>query len=164
MHKVIKSRLSRLKNILLYLTSIKMNFFFSKSNVLIKELWFLIFHFFVISAPSGCLQYYTSASGQFKSFNYRTEPAADDGPNHLANLNYAICFRIENGFCGIKYSQVSSDLFSFTLSGDASTITALGIIKVFGIIILKISTLQPQYNKPRNSEFLDIVNKTQLPF
>ena len=82
----------------------------------------------LISAPSGCLQYYTSASGAFKSFNYRTEPAADDGPNHLANLNYAICFRIENGFCGIKYSQVSSDLFSFTLTGDASTITALGII------------------------------------
>ena len=158
MHKVIKSRLSRHKNILLYLTSIKMNYFFSKSYVLLKELWFLIFHFFVISAPSGCLQYYTSASGQFKSFNYRTEPAADDGPNHLANLNYAICFRIENGFCGIKYSQVSSDLFSFTLSGDASTITALGII------ILKTSTLQPQYNKPRNSEFLDIVNKTQLQF
>ena len=135
-----------------------MNYFFSKSNVLLKDLCFLIFHFFVISAPSGCLQYYTSASGQFKSFNYRTEPAADDGPNHLANLNYAICFRIENGFCGIKYSQVSSDLFSFTLSGDASTITALGII------ILKTSTLQPQYNKPRNSEFLDIVNKTQLSF
>ena len=125
---------------------------------MLKDLCFLIFHFFFISAPSGCLQYYTSASGQFKSFNYRTEPAADDGPNHLANLNYAICFRIENGFCGIKYSQVSSDLFSFTLSGDASTITALGII------ILKISTLQPQYNKPRNSEFLDIVNKTHLPF
>ena len=135
-----------------------MNYFFSKSNVLLKDLCFLIFHFFVISAPSGCLQYYTSASGQFKSFNYRTEPAADDGPNHLANLNYAICFRIEKGFCGIKYSQVSSDLFSFTLSGDASTITALGII------ILKISTLQPQYNKPRNSEFLDLVNnKTQRP-
>ena len=125
---------------------------------MLKDLCFLIFHFFFISAPSGCLQYYTSASGQFKSFNYRTEPAADDGPNHLANLNYAICFRIENGFCGIKYSQVSSDLFSFTLSGDASTITALGIIT------LKIRTLQPQYNKPRNSEFLDIVNKTQLPF
>ena len=119
---------------------------------------FFNFPLFFISAPSGCLQYYTSASGQFKSFNYRTEPAADDGPNHLANLNYAICFRIENGFCGIKYSQVSSDLFSFTLSGDASTITALGII------ISKISTLQPQYNKPRNSEVLDIVNKTQLPF
>ena len=119
---------------------------------------FFNFPLFFISAPSGCLQYYTSASGQFKSFNYRTEPAADDGPNHLANLNYAICFRIENGFCGIKYSQVSSDLFSFTLSGDASTITALGII------ILKTCTLQPQYNKPRNSEFLDIENKIQLSF
>ena len=26
------------------------------------------------------------------------------------------------------------------------------------------STLKPRYNEPRNSEFLDIVNKTQLPF
>ena len=135
-----------------------MNYVFPKLMFCLKRVVFFNFPLFFISAPSGCLQYYTSASGQFKSFNYRTEPAADDGPNHLANLNYAICFRIENGFCGIKYSQVSSDLFSFTLSGDASTITALGIM------ILKISTLQPQYNKPRNSEFLDIVNKTQLPF
>ena len=77
-----------------------------------------------ILAPSGCLQYYTQASGQFKSFNYKTD-VIGDGPNHLANLNYAICFRIENGFCGIKYSQVTSDIFSFTLTGDASALTAL---------------------------------------
>ena len=25
-------------------------------------------------------------------------------------------------------------------------------------------TLKPRYNEPRNSEFFDIVNKTQLPF
>ena len=73
-------------------------------------------------APSGCLQYYTAASGQFQSFNYRTDISVDqgDGPNHLANLNYAICFRIEHGFCGIKYGQVTSDQFSFTISGDSS--------------------------------------------
>ena len=35
-------------------------------------------------------------------------------------MQYAICFRIENGFCGIKYSQVSADTFSFTISGDSS--------------------------------------------
>ena len=76
-------------------------------------------------APSGCLQYYTAASGQFQSFNYRTDISVDqgDGPNHLANLNYAICFRIENGFCGIKYSQVTSDVFSFTISEDSSATT-----------------------------------------
>ena len=59
---------------------------------------------------------------EFSSFNYQTEIAQGqgDGPNHLANLQYAICFRIENGFCGIKYSQVSADTFSFTISGDSS--------------------------------------------
>ncbi len=77
-----------------------------------------------VRAPSGCLQYYTQASGQFKSFNYKPD-VIGDGPNHLANLNYAICFRIENGFCGIKYSQVTSDVNSFTISGDASNIVNL---------------------------------------
>lgn len=77
------------------------------------------------AAPSGCLQYFTAASGQFTSFNYKTTEADANGPNHLANLNYAICFRIANGFCGIKYSQVASDIYSFTLSGDASTLKNL---------------------------------------
>eukprot|EP00093_Oithona_nana_P004803 04803.XXX_226673_223125_1 [CDS] Oithona nana genome sequencing. len=76
-------------------------------------------------APSGCLQYFSAASGQFTSFNYKTIAPSGDGPNHLANLNYAICFRIANGFCGIKYSQVSSDIYSFTLSGDASNLNQL---------------------------------------
>lgn len=59
--------------------------------------------FFFSLAPSGCLQYFSAASGQFTSFNYKTIAPSGDGPNHLANLNYAICFRIANGFCGIKY-------------------------------------------------------------
>lgn len=73
-------------------------------------------------APSGCLQYFTAASGQFQSFNYKPDirDTQGDGPSHLANLNYAVCFRIENGFCGIKYGQITSDTFSFTISGDSS--------------------------------------------
>ena len=75
-------------------------------------------------APSGCLQYFTAASGQFQSFNYKTDvrESQGDGPSHLANLNYAVCFRIENGFCGIKYGQVTSDTFSFTISGDSRSV------------------------------------------
>ena len=80
---------------------------------------------FFAAPSSGCLQYFTAASGQFTSFNYKTTEADANGPNHLANLNYAICFRIANGFCGIKYSQVASDIYSFTLSGDASTLKKL---------------------------------------
>ena len=74
-----------------------------------------------VLAPNGCLQYYQGASGQIQSFNYKVD-VQNDQPNHLANLNYAICIRMESGFCGIRYAQV--DNFSFTLSLDASGITA----------------------------------------
>ena len=37
--------------------------------------------------------------------------------------------------------------------------------KVFSTILPEeSSTLKPRYKEPGNSEFLDIVNKTQLPF
>ena len=60
------------------------------------------------------------ASGQLQGFNYKTEVTITQ-PNQIANLNYAICIRMESGFCGIRYSQV--DNFGFTISGDASVIT-----------------------------------------
>ena len=34
--------------------------------------------------------------------------------------NYAVCIRVENGYCGIRYSQVSNDEYSFTVSGDTA--------------------------------------------
>ena len=54
------------------------------------------------------------------SFNYMEEigtPANPDGVNHLANLNYASCVRMESGYCGIRWSQYPNDAVSFTLSG-----------------------------------------------
>ena len=60
------------------------------------------------------------ASGQIQGFNYKTE-VTNTQPNQLANLNYAICIRMESGFCGIRYSQV--DNFAFTITGAADTIT-----------------------------------------
>ena len=89
-------------------------------------------------APSGCLQYFTAASGQFQSFNYKTDvrESQGDGPSHLANLNYAVCFRIENGFCGIKYGQVTSDTFSFTISGDSRSVH-LNCLKIFVAFIVR---------------------------
>ncbi len=86
---------------------------------------------FCFAAPNGCLQYYMQASGQVKSFNYKIDVTGDN-PNHLANLNYAICIRMESGFCGIRYSQPSSDIFSFTLSLDATTITT-GTVSIVAI-------------------------------
>ena len=90
-------------------------------------------------APSGCLQYFTAASGQFQSFNYRPNirETQGDGPSHLANLNYAVCFRIENGFCGIKYGQVTSDTFSFTISGDSRSVHLNCLNRVCGIFPLE---------------------------
>ena len=44
-------------------------------------------------------------------------PANLDGVNHLANLNYAACIRMESGDCGIRWSQYPNDAVSFTLSG-----------------------------------------------
>ena len=66
---------------------------------------FLFIFICVSVAPNGCLQYYMEASGQVNSFNYKTE-VTNDQPNQIANLNYAICIRMESGFCGIRYSQV----------------------------------------------------------
>ena len=74
-------------------------------------------------APVGCLQYYNGASGMVQSFNYMQDigtPANLEGVNHLANLNYAACVRMESGYCGIRWSQYPSDAVSFTVSGDVT--------------------------------------------
>ena len=47
------------------------------------------------------------------SFNYMEEigtPANLEGVNHLANLNYASCVRMESGYCGIRWSQYPNDV------------------------------------------------------
>ena len=88
-----------------------------------------------VLAPNGCLQYYQGASGQIQSFNYKVD-VQNDQPNHLANLNYAICIRMESGFCGIRYAQV--DNFSFTLSLDASSVTAATTLTSTNVKVKKI--------------------------
>ncbi|XP_046404269.1 uncharacterized protein LOC124169662 [Ischnura elegans] len=62
-----------------------------------------------LCAPAGCLQYYPSPSGSFESFNF------NNGAGHyLGLLNYNICFKRNNGVCGIQYMGDS-----FTLATDA---------------------------------------------
>ena len=80
-----------------------------------------------VLAPVGCLQHFMGASGMVMSFNYMEEigtPANTDGVNHLANMNYAACVRMESGYCGIRWAQYPNDMVSFTLSGDASDLTS----------------------------------------
>lgn len=85
----------------------------------------------LFSAPNGCLQYHTKSSGVLQSFNYKPE-VAGTLPNHLANLNYAICIRMESGFCGIRYSQI--DTFSFTLTGAGAPITEKTVFAVSDVM------------------------------
>lgn len=89
---------------------------------------------FNILAPSGCLQYYTSGSGVIRSFNYGTSPnsmlntVGVEGSRQIANLNYGICIAAQSGYCSITYAPLSSDPYSFTVTGDVGTVdpTMLG--------------------------------------
>lgn len=86
----------------------------------------LIISYFV--APSGCLQYYTRPSGIVRSFNYASSPNSRpsavgvEGSRQIANLNYGICIEAESGSCSITYAPLSSDPYSFTLSGDVGAV------------------------------------------
>jgi len=49
-------------------------------------------------APTGCLQYFTGATGTVYSYNYQA------GTSHIANQNYQNCIRTEQGYCSISYT------------------------------------------------------------
>ncbi|RWS23139.1 uncharacterized protein B4U80_09841 [Leptotrombidium deliense] len=66
-----------------------------------------------LRAPLNCLQYFASPSGQFESFNYvdanQIQVASSaleetDAYTYLNNMDYAICFRKEAGFCTQTYT------------------------------------------------------------
>ncbi|OAD56716.1 hypothetical protein WN48_02908 [Eufriesea mexicana] len=56
-------------------------------------------------APSGCLQYFQSANGTLKTFNFLSNG------RFLADQDYLLCIRQERGMCGISYSPCSPDSF-----------------------------------------------------
>merc|ERR1712109_212849 len=55
-----------------------------------------------MGGPTGCLQYFTTDMGTFSSFNYGGVPETADSA-HLANQNYNVCIRRNNGKCSICY-------------------------------------------------------------
>jgi len=63
-------------------------------------------------APENCLQYLTSAQGQFETFNYQTGAGA-----HLANQDYCICIRADRTSCTVCYATESAAI------GPAATAT-----------------------------------------
>ncbi|KAG4074579.1 hypothetical protein HA402_004450 [Bradysia odoriphaga] len=79
-------------------------------------------------APSGCLQYYSAPSGVIRSFNYGSgansalNSVGVDGTRQIANLNYGICIATAADQCSITYSTLSSDTYSFTVTGDVGAV------------------------------------------
>ena len=95
----------------------------------------------IFSAPDGCLQWYTSATGTISSFDYQF--AATPVVQHIANQDYTICIRTNQviirfwtgkdplldvellqGFCGICYQvcDVPAALTTpFLISVEAAT-------------------------------------------
>jgi hypothetical protein len=79
-------------------------------------------------APSGCLQYYTAASGTVSSFNYisSASPALNaigvTGSNQLASTSYGICVAMAAGQCSITWQQASNDPYSFTVTADVGSV------------------------------------------
>jgi len=72
-----------------------------------------------MGGPTGCLQYFTTDMGTFSSFNYGGVPEpADLSGAHLANQNYNICIRRNNGKCSICY------ITSVTQIADAATVAS----------------------------------------
>lgn len=82
---------------------------------------------FNIAAPSGCLQYHLTEAGVVRSFNYSPSPNSQpntigvEGSRQMANLAYGICFKVISS-CSITYSVLSSDIYSFTLTGDVGAV------------------------------------------
>lgn len=53
----------------------------------------------ISKAPTDCLQYFTGTSGTVESLNYPTVM--------LAEIQYTICTRREEGYCGISWAQTA---------------------------------------------------------
>lgn len=95
---------------------------------------------FMFTAPSGCLQYHLTSTGVVRSFNYSPSPNSQtnaigvEGSRQIANLAYGICIK-SSSMCSITYSVLSSDMYSFTVTGDVGAVDPT---------LLSTSTLQEQ--------------------
>lgn len=109
--------------------------------MLIKILILISLNF---SAPSGCLQYYTTDTGTVESFNYRgigkATPIVAPGqgtsisfpgqqvlpfssPNYFNNMHYGICIHKNPRMCGIRWDAVRFD-FGGVVADMSSSETA----------------------------------------
>ena len=58
------------------------------------------FQLLYFPVPNGCGQYYTGNNGVIKGFN---SEAPDNHKHYLSHLNYAVCVRIELGYCSVFF-------------------------------------------------------------
>ncbi|ODM97023.1 hypothetical protein Ocin01_09656 [Orchesella cincta] len=77
----------------------------------------------LLRAPDGCLQYFTTATAQVKMMGYPMTP-------HLADLDYTVCVRSEDGAGAIVWSPCQGEPINqaFLMSGDAPADGAMGTI------------------------------------
>ncbi|KAJ8959223.1 hypothetical protein NQ318_022485, partial [Aromia moschata] len=67
---------------------------------------------FTHRAPAGCLQYHEGATGIIQTMNF-----ADNG-RHLADQDYNICMRQEEGMCSIAYEPCHENAFRISPDTD----------------------------------------------
>jgi len=76
--------------------------------------------------PKNCLQYFTESAGTVSSFNM--DPATNEG-QLINNLNYAVCFKSNAGFCNL---QLTSEDDNFDV-GDSSLTTCEDYVEMIGV-------------------------------
>ncbi|XP_033610128.1 uncharacterized protein LOC117282858 [Cryptotermes secundus] len=72
-------------------------------------------------APAGALMYYRALTDTVKSFNYG-RGVDQSGTRQIVNTNYGVFVRAGLGYCSITWSQVSGDVYTFTVSGDTEVL------------------------------------------
>merc|ERR1712159_234311 len=80
-----------------------------------------------MGGPTGCLQYFTSDTGTFKSFNFQGDAGVSKiGSPHLANQAYSVCIRQNADKCAICYSaskpfvkSTTTNTFGLSVSPNA---------------------------------------------
>ncbi|XP_046638009.1 uncharacterized protein LOC124316235 isoform X2 [Daphnia pulicaria] len=88
-------------------------------------------------APTDCLQYFTSATGKVKSFNW--QDVASTTTRQLNNQKYNICFRTEL-VSGSRATQMCVSICTVTNGGDAFYITTPAAVVTAATTFLTVVT------------------------
>merc|ERR1711935_318751 len=90
-----------------------------------------------IRAPTDCVQYYTSTSGEIKSFNF--------GSGLMTNLRYDVCIRQGIGYCSYEVHQTSSSPDGFLLPGVSTTASSTGANCANAYVMIGTNSISDRY-------------------